>query len=50
MNISNSLADYYFHEGTNFNAYEYLGCILTKLDGKYVYTFRTWAPNAKKVE
>ena len=39
MNNSN-LDSYYFHQGTNF---------ISK-DGEYVYSFRTWAPNAQKVE
>ena len=42
-------APFYFHQGTNFQAYKYLGCNLKKYKGKYVYYFRTWAPNAKKV-
>lgn len=43
------LASYLFHQGTNFRAYEYLGCSLLMQDGKYEYTFRTWAPNAISV-
>ncbi|MBO5907201.1 MAG: 1,4-alpha-glucan branching protein GlgB [Clostridia bacterium] len=44
------LGAYYFHQGTNFEAYKYLGCTLTFEDGgKYVYTFRVWAPNADAV-
>ena len=43
------LGSYYFHQGTNYRAYEYLGCTLNMKDGKYEYTFRTWAPNAKSV-
>ena len=43
------LGSYLFHQGTNFRAYEYLGCSLEMKDGKYEYTFRTWAPNAKSV-
>ena len=43
------LGSYYFHQGTNYRAYEYLGCSLAIVDGKYEYTFRTWAPNAKSV-
>ncbi len=46
----NDLAAYYFHQGTNFLTYEYLGCTLEKKDGKYFYTFRTWAPNAHHIE
>ncbi len=43
------LGSYLFHQGTNYRAYEYLGCSLLMKDGKYEYTFRTWAPNAKSV-
>ena len=46
---NNDLGSYLFHQGTNFRAYEYLGCTLNMKDGKYEYTFRTWAPNAKAV-
>ncbi len=42
----NNLAPYYFHEGTNYEAYKYLGChVKQKKNGAYEYTFRTWAPN-----
>ena len=43
------LAPYYFHQGTNFEAYKYLGCTLEQDNGKYRYTFRVWAPNADTV-
>ena len=43
------LGSYLFHQGTNYRAYEFLGCSLLMKDGKYEYTFRTWAPNAKAV-
>ena len=43
------LGSYLFHQGTNYRAYEFLGCSLLMKDGKYEYTFRTWAPNAKSV-
>ena len=43
------LAPYYFHQGTNFRAYDYMGCNLEIENNKYVYTFRTWAPNASSV-
>lgn len=36
---------YYFHQGTDFSVYEYLGC---HSDGG-VYVFRTWAPRADAV-
>ncbi len=40
-----NLASFYFHQGTNFESYKYLGC--NKENGKYV--FRVWAPNADEV-
>ncbi len=40
-----NLASYYFHQGTNFEAYNFLGCNKTE-DG---YVFRVWAPNADSV-
>lgn len=43
------IGSYLFHQGTNFHAYEFLGCSLLIENGKYVYTFRTWAPNAYSV-
>lgn len=42
---NDSLAKYFFHQGTNYKAYEYLGVHLEY--GKYV--FRVWAPNAEQV-
>ncbi|MBE6635273.1 MAG: 1,4-alpha-glucan branching protein GlgB [Ruminococcaceae bacterium] len=45
-----NLAPYFFHQGTNFYAYKYLGCNLMREDNGYVYTFRTWAPHAERVE
>ena len=42
---SEDLAHYYFHQGTNFNAYDYLG--VHKVRGGYI--FRTWAPNAHAI-
>ena len=43
------LASYYFHQGTNYRAYEYLGCHEIKSDNGYQYSFRVWAPNADSV-
>ena len=40
---------YLFHQGTNFTSYRYLGCHLEVKDGRYEYTFRTWAPSACSV-
>ena len=45
----NSMASYYFHQGTNYNSYKYLGCNVSILKRKYIYTFRTWAPSAASV-
>ena len=40
---------YLFHEGTFYQAYEFLGChIYNDIKGKSA-TFRVWAPNAKAV-
>lgn len=43
--MSNSMAEYLFHEGTNYHSHKFLGSFL---DGDKC-TFRVWAPNAKKV-
>jgi len=50
MKFNNDLAPYLFHQGTNYCAYDYLGCNLNIINGRYHYSFRTWAPNAIKVE
>lgn len=44
-------AVYYFHQGTNYNAYDLLGCHMCFNDdtGKYRYIFRVWAPDAERV-
>lgn len=49
-NGSGELAPFYFHQGTNYRAYEYLGCHASRDGEGYVYTFRVWAPNASSVE
>ena len=49
MSEQNNLAPYFFHQGTNFTAYEYMGCTLKKRGNNYTYTFRTWAPLADSV-
>ncbi|MCR5456533.1 MAG: 1,4-alpha-glucan branching protein GlgB [Clostridiales bacterium] len=49
MQKNDELAPYLFHQGTNFNAYEWLGCHIERPEGKYKYTFRVWAPNARQV-
>ena len=50
MSIDHSLDLYYFHQGTNYASYNYLGCNLESSETGFVYSFRTWAPNAHKVE
>ena len=42
-----NLAEYLFHQGTNYEAYKYLGVHLDK--EKRAYTFITWAPCADEV-
>ncbi len=49
MYKNDELAPYLFHQGTNFTAYNWLGCHIERPDGKYKYTFRVWAPNARQV-
>ena len=50
MKVDHSLDAYYFHQGTNYESYKFLGCNLEAVTEKFVYSFRTWAPNAKNVE
>jgi len=45
--IDNDLPVYLFHQGTNYRAYEYLGCHFDSKTG--IAVFRTWAPKAKTV-
>ena len=47
--MEHELARYLFHQGTNYHAYEYLGCSRTIENGKYKYVFRTWAPSARAI-
>ncbi len=42
-------ASYFFHEGTNYNAANYLGAHPAVLDGREGYLFRVWAPHAISV-
>ncbi len=42
-------ASYYFHQGTNFYAYDYLGSHVTSFPTSFKYSFRVWAPNATAV-
>lgn len=47
--INNDVAAYYFHQGTNYYSYDYLGCHEKITDNGYEYIFRVWAPNADSV-
>ncbi len=40
---------YLFHQGTNYNAYDFLGAHFSAQNGKQGVVFRVWAPNAKSV-
>ena len=40
---------YLFHQGTNYNAYDFLGAHLCEENGKKGVMFRVWAPNAEMV-
>ena len=42
-------APYFFHQGTNFYAYRYLGVHREGAEGNYRYVFRVWAPHATAV-
>ena len=43
--MSNNMAEYLFHEGTNYHSHKFLGSFL---EGDSC-TFRVWAPNARRV-
>lgn len=40
---------YLFHQGTNFESHQFLGCHEINWKGKRGYRFAVWAPNALKV-
>ena len=44
-----AIKQYLFHEGSDREAYRYLGAHVTPTDGGYRYTFRTFAPHADGV-
>ena len=48
--MKDSYREFLFHQGTNFEAYSYLGCNVEEIDGKKFFSFRTWAPNADLCE
>lgn len=43
--VKHSLATFFFHEGTNYKAYEYMGAHKTE----HGFVFRVWAPHALQV-
>jgi len=47
IGVNNELPVYLFHQGTNYRAYEFLGCHFDSKTG--IAVFRTWAPKAKAV-
>ena len=47
--MDNAQSEYLFHQGTNYHAYDYLGCHVKEETDGLTYTFRTWAPNAAAV-
>ena len=47
--INNNLAGYYFHQGTNYSTYLYMGCNRIENNDVITYSFRTWAPSANDV-
>ena len=46
MNSEYELPVYLFHQGTNFNTYEFFGSHFGEKNGKPGVWFRVWAPNA----
>lgn len=49
-NQNENIAAYLFHQGTNYEAYRYLGAHPDTQEGVPGVVFRAWAPNAKAVE
>ncbi len=45
----NNLPLFLFHQGTNYNTYDYLGAHFCEVNGKNGVMFRTWAPNADTI-
>lgn len=48
-NFNGELPTYLFHQGTNYNAYEFMGAHLSCQNGANGVIFRTWAPRADSV-
>ncbi len=40
---------FFFHQGTNYSAYDFMGAHFDTVNGVEGVTFRTWAPNANAV-
>ena len=49
MAITGNPAVYYFHQGTNYESYRYMGAHPGYKDGADCVVFRVWAPHAKEV-
>ena len=49
VNPKTDLAAFYFHQGTNYFSYDFLGCHETINGTNFDYSFRVWAPNADSV-
>ena len=47
--VNEDLPVYLFHQGTNYNAYDFMGAHFTACGDKKGVIFRTWAPKAEKV-
>lgn len=47
--MKNELPCYLFHQGTNYNAYDFLGAHFCTIGKESGVIFRVWAPNAKRV-
>ena len=47
--LKTNLPVYLFHQGTNYNAYELMGCHPAKKGRGSGYIFRVWAPHARSV-
>ena len=47
--VLSELPLYLFHQGTNYNAYEFMGAHFANVNGKNGVVFRVWAPRADGV-
>lgn len=50
VQLDNNLPAYYFHQGTNDRAYDYMGVHAERIKTGWRYTFRVWAYRARAVE